>query len=173
MELAYSKHFLSTKGKRMANKTKHVLNVSKQDYDPQGASVNILISENNLPVQGIDPSCNQGDLDILRRRETDEVFPPAQRLLHRPCRGKPGIFLRILTGSEDSVGRRVLPPASTRVCLRRAGNCACREEALFRQRGRPLPLHTVFRLCGHGKAGRDAREGGVCCTSELTWAPRR
>ena len=48
----------------------HVLNVSKQDYDPQGASVNILISENNLPVQGIDPSCNQGDLDILRRRET-------------------------------------------------------------------------------------------------------
>ncbi len=48
----------------------HVLNVSKQDYDPQGASVNILISENNLPVEGIDPSCNMGELDILKRRET-------------------------------------------------------------------------------------------------------
>ncbi len=35
-----------------------VLNVTKQDYDPQGASVNILISEE--PVEEIDPSCNEG-----------------------------------------------------------------------------------------------------------------
>lgn len=47
----------------------HVLNVSKQDYDPQGASVNILISENNLPVEDIDPSCNRGELEFLKRRE--------------------------------------------------------------------------------------------------------
>ena len=47
----------------------HVLNVSKQDYEPQGASVNVLISENNLPVEGIDPSCNRGELDFLMRRE--------------------------------------------------------------------------------------------------------
>lgn len=48
----------------------HVLNVSKQDYDPQGASVNVLISEkNNLPVEDIDPSCNMGNLEILKRRE--------------------------------------------------------------------------------------------------------
>ncbi len=35
-----------------------VLNISKQDYDPQGASVNILISEE--PVEDIDESCNLG-----------------------------------------------------------------------------------------------------------------
>jgi S-adenosylmethionine decarboxylase len=36
-----------------------VLNISKQDYDPQGASVNVLIAEGNTPTD-IDPSCNQG-----------------------------------------------------------------------------------------------------------------
>ncbi len=48
----------------------HVLNVSKQDYDPQGASVNIMISENNHPVEEIDSSCNLGGLDILSHRNT-------------------------------------------------------------------------------------------------------
>jgi len=37
-----------------------VLNISKQDYDPQGASVNILITEDELPESMIDKSCNQG-----------------------------------------------------------------------------------------------------------------
>ena len=37
-----------------------VLNISKQDYEPQGASVNILISEDDLLPQFIDESCNQG-----------------------------------------------------------------------------------------------------------------
>lgn len=37
-----------------------VLNISKQDYEPQGASVNILIAEDALPVHAIDESCNQG-----------------------------------------------------------------------------------------------------------------
>lgn len=36
-----------------------VLNISKQDYDPQGASVTLLISEKGLPVK-IDESCNCG-----------------------------------------------------------------------------------------------------------------
>lgn len=40
----------------------HVLNVAKQDYDPQGASVTILISEEEVPVEGVDPSCNKGVL---------------------------------------------------------------------------------------------------------------
>lgn len=39
-----------------------VLNVSKQDYDPQGASVTILISEEEVPLYCIDPSCNRGIL---------------------------------------------------------------------------------------------------------------
>jgi len=38
----------------------HILNISKQDYDPQGASVNILISEGSLSSVHIDESCNLG-----------------------------------------------------------------------------------------------------------------
>ncbi len=48
----------------------HVLNVSKQDYDPQGASVTILISEEAFPVALIDDSCNQGEHNILRTRDS-------------------------------------------------------------------------------------------------------
>lgn len=38
----------------------HVLNISKQDYDPQGASVTILISEEPLEEDLVDSSCNLG-----------------------------------------------------------------------------------------------------------------
>lgn len=48
----------------------HVLNVSKQDYDPQGASVTILISEEAFPVALIDESCNQGEHSIFGTRKT-------------------------------------------------------------------------------------------------------
>ena len=44
----------------------HVLNISKQDYDPQGASVNILITEDDLPSINIDPSCNRGELHEVK-----------------------------------------------------------------------------------------------------------
>ena len=37
-----------------------VLNISKQDYEPQGASVNILIAEGKVSPENIDSSCNQG-----------------------------------------------------------------------------------------------------------------
>ncbi len=47
----------------------HVLNISKQNYDPQGASVTVLISEMPMMPGTIDPSCNCGS-DILTRRET-------------------------------------------------------------------------------------------------------
>ncbi|GAU78193.1 adenosylmethionine decarboxylase [Fusibacter sp. 3D3] len=40
----------------------HVLNVAKQDYDPQGASVTILISEEEVPQSALDDSCNKGIL---------------------------------------------------------------------------------------------------------------
>jgi len=48
----------------------HVLNVSKQDYDPQGASVTILISEEAFPIALIDESCNKGERTILETRKT-------------------------------------------------------------------------------------------------------
>lgn len=48
----------------------HVLNISRQDYDPQGASVTILISEESLPINLIDSSCNHGEYAILKTRET-------------------------------------------------------------------------------------------------------
>ena len=38
----------------------HVLNISKQDYYPQGASVNVLIAEQSLPEGMVDPTCNSG-----------------------------------------------------------------------------------------------------------------
>lgn len=47
----------------------HVLNISKQDYDPQGASVTILIAEEPLEEDQRDASCN-GGLNVLATRET-------------------------------------------------------------------------------------------------------
>ena len=44
----------------------HVLNISKQDYDPQGASVTLLITEEALPSQCIDQSCNRGQYTLPR-----------------------------------------------------------------------------------------------------------
>ncbi len=46
----------------------HVLNIAKQDYEPQGASVTILITEEALPVHLIDKSCNIGD--IISKRDS-------------------------------------------------------------------------------------------------------
>ncbi len=37
-----------------------VLSISKQDYEPQGASVTILITEEEVPLHMIDDSCNKG-----------------------------------------------------------------------------------------------------------------
>lgn len=39
-----------------------ILNISKQDYEPQGASVNVLISEGKVSPENIDKSCNQGKM---------------------------------------------------------------------------------------------------------------
>lgn len=43
-----------------------VLNIAKQDYDPQGASVTLLISEEEVPLYVLDPSCNRGVLTPAR-----------------------------------------------------------------------------------------------------------
>lgn len=48
----------------------HILNISKQDYDPQGASVTILLTEKALADNLIDESCNRGEIDIISARET-------------------------------------------------------------------------------------------------------
>ncbi|MDR3281330.1 MAG: adenosylmethionine decarboxylase [Synergistaceae bacterium] len=47
----------------------HVLNISKQDYDPQGASVTLLISEELVPTDLMDVSCNQSDFIQYLMRE--------------------------------------------------------------------------------------------------------
>ena len=41
-----------------------ILNISKQDYEPQGASVNVLIAEKALDEDSIDPSCNQEENSV-------------------------------------------------------------------------------------------------------------
>ncbi|MBN2261126.1 MAG: adenosylmethionine decarboxylase [Clostridiales bacterium] len=43
-----------------------ILNIAKQDYDPQGASVTILISEEEVPLAVLDSSCNSGSLPLPR-----------------------------------------------------------------------------------------------------------
>ncbi len=43
-----------------------VLNIAKQDYDPQGASVTLLISEEEVPLYVLDSSCNRGILTPIR-----------------------------------------------------------------------------------------------------------
>jgi S-adenosylmethionine decarboxylase len=48
----------------------HVLNISKQDYNPQGASVTIMITEEAIPAQTIDPSCNRGEFSYASLRES-------------------------------------------------------------------------------------------------------
>ncbi|MGB5822802.1 MAG: adenosylmethionine decarboxylase, partial [Proteocatella sp.] len=51
----------------------HVLNISKQDYDPQGASVTILIAEEALPSEVVDDSCNQGKNLFFDTREMKDT----------------------------------------------------------------------------------------------------
>lgn len=48
----------------------HVLSISKQDYEPQGASATILITEEEMPVEMIDPSCNKGDVEFLNLKDS-------------------------------------------------------------------------------------------------------
>ena len=45
-----------------------VLNISRQDYDPQGASVDVLIAEQAFPHENIDASCNLGNISALKSR---------------------------------------------------------------------------------------------------------
>lgn len=40
----------------------NILNIARQDYEPHGASVNVLISEGATPVSKLDESCNSGIL---------------------------------------------------------------------------------------------------------------
>ena len=47
----------------------NVLNISKQDYEPQGASATLLISEEHRVSSSIDESCNQG----LRAPEKESI----------------------------------------------------------------------------------------------------
>ena len=51
-----------------------VLNISKQDYEPQGASATLLISDEHRKNAGIDESCNLGNT-------MTSTFPPAERSL--------------------------------------------------------------------------------------------
>jgi len=57
----------------------NILNISKQDYEPQGASVNILISEEEIPVYALDPSCNYRKDELV---EGVEIPAPKHLLGH-------------------------------------------------------------------------------------------
>ena len=56
----------------------NILNIAKQDYEPQGASVNLLIAEEKLPNACVDPSCNGGEINaksktILGHLDTSHI----------------------------------------------------------------------------------------------------
>lgn len=59
----------------------NILNISKQDYEPQGASVNILIAEDNLLTNHIDESCNQGK-DFLGGRDVHAHLDKSHVTVH-------------------------------------------------------------------------------------------
>ena len=44
----------------------HVLNISKQDYEPQGASVTILVSDKD--IEDVDESCNMGNVSSIEKQ---------------------------------------------------------------------------------------------------------
>ncbi len=84
-----------------------ILNISRQDYEPQGASVNILIAEQNIPDQAVDPTCNLG-----RVSETEtagkaapgagEVAAPAT-LLNTPTDAAPASAATAFRSRRDTV----------------------------------------------------------------------
>ncbi|MDR1061018.1 MAG: adenosylmethionine decarboxylase [Clostridiales bacterium] len=69
----------------------HVLNISKQDYDPQGASVNILITEEDLHANKIDESCNLGFLPAGSPILAPGLRAGAAKLPDEPGQAEPGM----------------------------------------------------------------------------------
>jgi S-adenosylmethionine decarboxylase len=53
----------------------YALNISKQDYDPLGASVTLLISEEMVPPDQMDISCNQCSFirDVMREHSLGDI----------------------------------------------------------------------------------------------------
>jgi S-adenosylmethionine decarboxylase len=53
----------------------YALNISKQDYDPLGASVTLLISEEMVPPDQMDLSCNQCSFirDVMREHSLGDI----------------------------------------------------------------------------------------------------
>jgi len=52
----------------------NILNISKQDYEPQGASVNILITEDPIIDYEVDASCNNGSFFKELRERNNEIM---------------------------------------------------------------------------------------------------
>lgn len=51
-----------------------VLNITKQDYNPQGASVNLLITEEPIAPEDVDASCNLGIFPDQLAKHRDEIM---------------------------------------------------------------------------------------------------
>lgn len=48
----------------------HVLNISKQDYEPQGASVTILITEKSMALNRVEEPVSISESEIMKTRDT-------------------------------------------------------------------------------------------------------
>ncbi len=67
-----------------------ILNISKQDYDPQGASVNVLIADKELELSGIDESCNLGKYTRLMRETVHAHLDKSHVTVHSFPESHPG-----------------------------------------------------------------------------------
>ena len=89
-----------------------VLNISRQDYEPQGASVNVLIAEGSVAPESIDPSCNQGD-GFLQRRDIHAHLDKSHVTVHTYPEYHPETCLATFRVDIDVATCGAITPLST------------------------------------------------------------
>lgn len=67
-----------------------ILNISKQDYEPQGASVNVLIADKDLELGAIDDSCNLGTYTEMMRQTVHAHLDKSHVTVHSFPESHPG-----------------------------------------------------------------------------------
>ena len=99
-----------------------VLNISRQDYEPQGASVNVLISEGSVAPESIDPSCNQGD-GFLQRRDIHAHLDKSHVTVHTFPESHPDNEVTTFRVDLDVSTCGEISPLNTLDYLKKGGRC--------------------------------------------------
>ena len=131
-----------------------VLNISKQDYEPQGASVNILITEGDLPVSCIDPSCNHGIISGLGT-ESRQTATDADANAAGGCEGNSAGGDGAKAAGKGEADR----PVGNGEADRPAGNGEADRPAGKGEANRPAGKSEADRPAGNREADRPAGNG--------------